>query len=329
MIAIPTNPPGELEGLRLKLMYGSFLLLRKLGLGQDPDKAVSQPVAVRKAMRAPGWTTLPAPSDVKMVRETIAGRSGPIELKKYVPRRPNPACPRVLFIHGGGWIHGGLDTLDWLCASVSHQAECTIVSVDYRLAPETPFPGGLEDCDDALQWLASTPSLGPMPAAGIVVMGESAGGNLTAALGVLCARRGNPVIAQQILIYPALDATLASESMNLDQPGLERSAMLRVLDMYRGKAELTDPLLSPMFAENLSALPPALILTADVDPLRDDGARFAAKLSDAGVRVKYVNYPGMPHGFFFVPRISSRAADGVTEMSNAITAMAKSPDRRS
>jgi acetyl esterase len=314
----------KFKGLRLRALYGSFRLLRALGLGGSPEQAVAQPVEVRKAMRASGWMTLPSPSNVKTVTSTIVGRSGAIAIKKYTPPQLNPKCPRVLFLHGGGWIHGGLDTLDHLCASVSLQAQCMIVSVDYRLAPETPFPGGLEDCDDALNWIANDPSLGAMPAAGIVVMGESAGGNLAAALCVLAARRGAPAIAQQILIYPALDATLSSDSWNtVDQPGLEKKIAPRLLDMYRGTAALTDPLLSPWFAENPSALPPALIITADIDPLRDDGARFARKLNDAGVRARYINYLGMPHGFFFIPRIAAAAKEGIAEISKEIVGLAK------
>ena len=314
----------KIQGLRLKALYGMLMLTRSLGLSPPASKAFEIPVAQRKAMRAPGWTTLPPPGDVKMVNGSIAGRSAPIAIKKYLPPKLNPNCPRVLFIHGGGWIHGGVDTLDHLCASVSRQAQCVIVSVDYRLAPETPFPGALEDCDDALNWLAHDDSLGPMPTAGIVVMGESAGGNLGAALTVLCARRGSPAISHQILIYPALDATLGSESMHtIDQPGLEKHNMQVVLDAYRGKAELTDPLLSPMFAENLASLPPALILTADIDPLRDDGARYAQKLNAAGVKARYVNYPGMPHGFFFMPRICKAALQGIDEISREITSLAR------
>ncbi|NGY03277.1 alpha/beta hydrolase [Solimonas terrae] len=313
----------KLKGRRLRLMYGIHRLVRSLGLGITPEKAVSQPLAVRKAMRAPGWTTLAAPADVRTTYETIPGRAGPIAIKQYVPANLNPRCPRVLFLHGGGWIHGGLETLDYLCAAVSQQARCLIVSVEYRLAPETPFPGGLEDCDDALGWLAGAESLGAMPAAGIAVMGESAGGNLAAALCVLRARRGDTVIRHQTLIYPALDATLASESWNIDQPGLEKDNAHRLMDLYRGAAELTDPLLSPMFAENLSALPPALILTADIDPLRDDGARYARKLAEAGVHAKYVNYEGMPHGFFFMPRICASAADGIAEIARAIAGLAR------
>jgi acetyl esterase len=315
---------AKFRGARLRMLYGAYRLLRRLGLGADPQQALALPVAVRKAMRAPKWTTFPRPADVTVTNEAIAGRGGPIAIRTYRPPTLSPNRPRLLFLHGGGWIHGGLDTLDYLCAEVSRQARCIVASVEYRLAPETPFPGALDDCDDALNWLASEPSLGSLPAAGIAVMGESAGGNLAGALCVLRARRGDSPITHQTLIYPALDATLASESMHtIDQPGLEPHNLRRVLDAYRGTAAPTDPLLSPMFAENPAALPPALIITADIDPLRDDGARYARKLADAGVRTRYINYPGMPHGFFFMPRICAAASEGIAEISREISALAK------
>lgn len=314
----------ELTGLRIKLLYGALRLFARFGVTQTADKVVAWPMAARKANKAARWMAEPSPPDVTMVHDSIAGRFGPIAIKKYLPPQLNPECPRLMFMHGGGWIAGGIDTLDYLCANVSRSAQCLIVSVDYRLAPETPFPGGLEDCYDALQWLASDPSLGPLPAAGVAVMGESAGGNLAAALCVLAARRGGPAIRHQTLIYPLVDATLSSPSVETNgEPGLMKKDIQRLLELYRGKAELTDPLLSPMFAENHAQLPPALIITADVDPARDDGARYARKLNEAGVPAKYVNYLGMPHGFFFIPRIAKCAAEGVAEISAEIVALSK------
>ncbi len=316
------QPGQKFRGRRLRLLYGLHVLLRRLGLAGNPEKLLAQPIAVRKANKAPGWTTFPPPPDVVMSRQTIAGRSAPIEIKKYLPPRLNPQRPRVFFIHGGGWAFCGLDTLDHLCASVSREAQCLVISVDYRLAPETKFPGALEDCDDAFVWAASDPSLGPLPPSGMVVMGESAGGNLAAALCVLRAQRGQRDIARQILLYPALDGTLSSESViTIDQPGLERSHLTRVLDLYRGNADIRNPLLSPMFADNFAQLPPALIVTADIDPLRDDGATFAKKLNAAGVTARHVNYLGMPHGFFFMPRICGAAAEGIRAISAEISAV--------
>ncbi|MDP9142118.1 MAG: alpha/beta hydrolase [Pseudomonadota bacterium] len=312
----------RLDGFRLRVLYGLLRLVHRLGLGPTADSVASKSIASRKANKAPGWMTLPLPAEVRMIGGSISGRSAPIAIKQYLPPRLNPACPRVLFMHGGGWITGGVDTLDHLCANVSLQAQCLVVSVDYRLAPETPFPGALEDCYDALEWLANDPSLGAAPACGIAVMGESAGGNLAAALCVLNAREGKVAVCHQTLIYPCVDATLASPSIDNGQPGLDRKNIERLLDLYRGNAALTDPLLSPMHADNHAALPPALIITADIDPARDDGARYADKLKAAGVPVKYANYLGMPHGFIFMPAICSAALDGIRKISTEIAACA-------
>jgi acetyl esterase len=312
-----------LKGFRLKLMFSISGLVASLGFVPNAAKIVAEPIEKRKANKAAGWMTSPLPADVAMSYDSIAARSGPMVIKKYQPPKLNPAAPRVLFVHGGGWILGGVDTLDHLCANVSRLAQCQIYSVDYRLAPETPFPGGLEDCYDALNWLASDPSLGPLPSGGIAVIGESAGANLAAALCVLNARRGGPAIAHQTLIYPCVDATLESPSMAGGPPGFQKKDVVQLIELYRGSAKATDPLISPMFAENHAALPPALILSADLDPIRDDAERYARCLTVAGVPAKWVNYMGMPHGFFFTPGICSAAAEGIAEISAAIVALSK------
>ena len=281
------------------------------------------PIAKRKANSAAAWTTYPLPSDVSMEYGSIAAGSGPLAIKRYHPPRLNPDAPRILFMHGGGWITGGIDTLDHLCANLSRSAQCLIVSVDYRLAPETPFPGALEDCHDALRWLAADASLGAMPSGGVAVMGESAGGNLAAALCVLNVRRGGPPVSHQTLIYPCVDATLESPSMADGPPGFQKKDIAALVELYRGTAPLTDPLLSPLYAENHAALPPALIITADLDPARDDGARYARKLADAGVRVRHLNYEGAPHGFLFIPRICKAAKEALAEISAEITTLSK------
>lgn len=312
-----------LKGFRLKLMFSISGLFALFGLVPSAAKIVALPVETRKGNKAPSWTTSPLPSDVSMSCENIAARSGPMVIKKYQPPKLDPAAPRVMFVHGGGWITGGVNTLDHLCANVSRSAQCMIYSVDYRLAPETQFPGGLEDCYDALNWLATDPSLGPMPAGGIAVIGESAGANLAAALCVLNARRGGPAIRHQTLIYPCVDATLESPSMAGGPPGFQKKDVVQLIELYRGAVKATDPLISPMFAENHAALPPALIITADLDPIRDDGERYARCLTVAGVRAKWINYKGMPHGFFFTPRACSAAAEGIAEISATIAALSQ------
>ena len=314
--------PG-LSGLRLKLLYFVTGCIVRLGLGPSVEAFTRKPVAVRKANKAAGWTTYTLPADVVMVKDQIGARSGPLAIKKYQPPKLDADAPRVMFLHGGGWIMGGLDTLDHLCANLCRSAQCQIISVDYRLAPETPFPGGLEDCYDALQWLASD-ALGPMPAAGIAVIGESAGANLAAALCVLAARRGGPAIRHQTLIYPCVDATLSLSSMDNGPPGFQKKDIAQLIELYRGDAALTDPLLSPLYAENHAQLPPALIITADLDPARDDGERYAQALQAAGVPARYCNYLGMPHGFFFIPRIAKAEAEARGEISAALVALTKS-----
>lgn len=311
----------DLQGLRLKLAFGIAGGLVRLGLAQTADAFAAQPIAKRKANKSPWWATLPLPPDVAMRLDQIQGRSGSIAIKTYRPATLDPNVPRVLFLHGGGWIGGGLDTLDHLCASVSASARCEVFSVDYRLAPEAPFPGALEDCQDALNWLAAQKPA----AAGIAVMGESAGGNLAAALCVLNARCKGPAVRHQTLIYPCVDATLASPSMADGPPGFEKKDIARLVELYRGSAALTDPLLSPLFAENHAELPPALIITADLDPARDDGTRYARKLADAGVRVRHINYERAPHGFFVVPRLCGAAKKGVADISAELVALSRTP----
>lgn len=308
-----------LIGVRLRILHGVLGFATRLGLTPTLDQHLVQPLEKRKANKAAAWTTYPAPPEVATRYDRIAGRGGPIAIKQYDPPRLDPKVPQVLFLHGGGWIFGGLETLDHLCASLSLAAGCRVVSVDYRLAPETLFPGALEDCQDALLWLAAQPAPGS-PSAGIAIVGESAGANLAAALCVLNARDGGPSIRHQTLIYPLVDATLASPSMSEGPPGFEKKDIARLIEIYRGDAKLTDPLLSPLFAGNHAGLPPALIITADLDPARDDGARYAKKLTDAGVPVRYVNYEGAPHGFFFTPRICRAAKAGLAEIRAAIVA---------
>jgi acetyl esterase/lipase len=319
----------QLHGLRLRALFAFMRMTARLGFAPSAEQIAAQPLAKRKGNKAAGWTTYPLPADVKMIYSGIATRAGAMMTKQYHPPKLDPDAPRVLFLHGGGWITGGVDTLDYLCANLSRSAQCVIVSADYRLAPETPFPGGLEDCYDVLQWLATDTTLGAIPRAGIAVVGESAGANLAASLCVLSARRGGPAIVHQTLIYPCVDATLASPSMDDGPPGFQRKDIAQLIELYRAGASLTDPLLSPLYAENHAVLPPALIISADLDPARDDSARYARCLSDARVPVRYINYAGMPHGFFFMPRICKSAAEGVAEISAAIVALSRSVRSRS
>jgi acetyl esterase len=268
------------------------------------------PAARRKQLKPASWMTYPPPTAVQVMRESIDTADGALELKWF--RKDPLQAPSILFIHGGGWVLGGVDSLDYLCANLCDRLQAAVVAVDYRLAPEHRFPAALEDCYAALAWTAAR-ARGP-----IVVVGDSAGGNLAAAVCLLARERGGPAIAHQTLIYPSLDATMGSPSMAMQVPGVDRDDLAGALQHYVGDHDRRDPLLSPIHAADHRGLPPAFIVTADWDLLRDDGARYAECLRSAGVVVRYVNYPDMPHGFLSMPKLCGDApgalADIIEEM---------------
>ncbi|HVT36448.1 MAG TPA: alpha/beta hydrolase [Nevskiaceae bacterium] len=281
--------------------------LRKLGLFPAYDTMVKWPVARRKAIAPAPWMTYPPPASVRMSRETIESRGGPLQLKWF--RTAPSQAPSILFIHGGGWVMGGADALDYLCANLCERLGVGVVAVDYRLAPEDRFPAGLEDCYDALNWVAAR---APGP---VAVIGDSAGGNLTAAVCLLARERGGPKVAHQTIIYPILDATLASESMTTHQQyGATRDDMATVVRLYVGDHDRRDPLVSPILAPDHRGLPPAFIITADCDLLRDDGARYAQCLRKAGVPVRYKNYLEATHAFLSHPKLGYAGAEALDDI---------------
>jgi acetyl esterase len=204
-------------------------------------------------------------------------------------------APAILYLHGGRFISGDLETHDPVCRSLAAAACCTVVAVDYRLAPEFRFPAALEDCYAAAVWLAQNHG------ERMAVCGDSAGGNLAAAVALLARERGGPRLHAQVLVYPMLDATCSLPSHNAFASGYGPGSE----DMKRGWREYApggidpkDPRLSPLFASGLAGLPPALILTAEYDSLRDDGEEYARRLQAAGVPVQLKRYEGAIHGFF-------------------------------
>jgi acetyl esterase len=295
---------------KLRLAIRLHALLVRLGVIPTTDAVARWPVAKRKAMRPAPWMTYAAPATVQTMREVIATADGPLELKWF--RKESQSTPSILFIHGGGWVLGGVDSLDYLCANLCDRLDVAVVAVDYRLAPEHRFPAALDDCYAALTWMAAR-ARGP-----VAVVGDSAGGNLAGALCLLARERGGPAIAHQTLIYPSLDATLESPSMALQQPGMDRDDLAAALQHYLGGHDPRDPLVSPILAPDHRGLPPAFIVTADCDLLRDDGARYAECLRTAGVAARYMNYPDMPHGFLSTPKLCGGApgalADIIDEM---------------
>ena len=248
---------------------------------------------------------------------TAAGQVGPLRVRVY--RRETPGAgprPLVVDFHGGGWVLGGLDMADWLCSSVAVGVDAVVVSVDYRLAPGARFPAAAEDCYAALvDVVARAAEFGADPHR-VAVMGDSAGGNLAAVVSLMARDRSGPAIAHQGLLYPATDMTMASPSIeeNAHAPILTKADMLAFRAHYLGDADPRQPYASPLFADDLSGLPPALVQVAEHDPLRDDGRRYAAALLAAGVPVRVTEYTGMPHGYLSFPRLCRSAPQALAEL---------------
>ena len=229
-----------------------------------------------------------------------------IPLRLYRPRALRDSrtdVPVVMWFHGGGWVLGNVVGYDPVCSFIAAEVGCVVVSVDYRMAPEHRAPVAVEDCVDATTWVGVNGDVLRADTSRMAVAGDSAGGNLAAVVAQVLRDHGDTRLRHQALIYPATDLTMASPSIreHTNAPVLTKRSMDAFRDHYVPAGhDLHDPLLSPLFGR-LDGLPPALVQTADLDPIRDDGIRYAAALRDAGVPTRLTNYLKMPHGFAFMP----------------------------
>ncbi len=278
------------------------------------------PAAARAAMRSRLLGGKETPSG-KIENLNFAGPAGDVALRVYTPLDAKDAMlPGLVFFHGGGFVIGDLDTHDDLCRCLANGSFCRVVAVDYRLAPEHPFPAAVEDCWAATKWIVAHAAdfgiAGP-----IAVGGDSAGGNLAAVVAQLAKIEG-PKIAFQLLIYPVTQLggpEMPSMEENAKGYFLERESMQWFTRMYcPDAAQRSDPRLSPLVAKDLSGLPPAYVATAGFDPLRDEGKAYADKLDAAGVPVTHVNYPGMIHGFFSLRGLIPKAREAVAAAAAAV-----------
>ncbi len=230
-----------------------------------------------------------------------------ISARRYRAEQHTYPDVAVLYLHGGGFVLGGLESHDDVCAEMAAKTGIDVVSVDYRLAPEHLHPAQLDDAEAAYVSLGEHyPS--------VIVAGDSAGGNLAAALCLRCRARGHRQPAGQILIYPGLggDADKGSYLENAEAPMLTRAECLHYSKVRSGgveRSEIGDPEISPLLAQNFSGLAPAFVVTADIDPLRDDGSGYVAKLAAAGVAAEYRNEPQLVHGYLRARNLSRRAAE--------------------
>ena len=243
------------------------------------------------------------PAEVAIVAERdIAGPAGPLRLRIYTPKGHGP-FPLMMFFHGSGFVLCSLDTHDGMCRNLAAGIGCAVVSVDYRLAPEHKFPAGPDDCLAATRWAAAhAGELGADPLR-VMLAGDSAGGNMAAVTALRARDEGGPALSGQMLLYPVTDyhtPGTPSYEENADGYGLTRDTMKWFWAHYLNDAkEAAHPYVSPLRAEDLTGLPPAYVLSAEYDPLRDEAERYGERLRAAGVPVEITRRAGMNHGFMF------------------------------
>jgi len=287
-----------------------------LGVGVPPFNGLSREQA-REAMAALRPEGQPEP--VAQVREVvIPGPAGDIPARSYQPTDDPSDIPTVVYLHGGGWVSGDLDSHDALCRALCNRAGMSVLSAHYRLAPEAKYPAAAEDAYAAVAWINSIYDQQGGRSHRIAVAGDSAGANLAAVVSQMARDRGGPQIDAQILIYPVTNFNFETESykQNGVDFGLSEAVMRSCWDLYlNDDSEGVQPYASPLQAANLSNLPRALTITAEYDPLRDEGEAYACALSAAGVQSSCTRYDGVIHGFV-------SAFEAVPEGSQAINQIA-------
>jgi len=262
----------------------------------------------------------PEPPQLEKVQPlAIVAPHGAIPARVYTPtklRKTDGLAPCLVFFHGGGWVIGDLETHDVVCRKLAQEGELIVISVDYRLAPEHKFPAAVDDAINSTRWIAANAGKLGIDASRLMVGGDSAGGNLAAVVS-LAARDGNgPKIAGQVLIYPATDFSMKHPSHREPETSilLTHSVIRWFSNHYLGDADINDWRASPARAKTLAGLPPAYVLTAGADPLRDEGDEYTQRLKEAGVSVTYRHFAGQFHGFFTMGKLLQQANVAASEI---------------
>jgi len=242
-----------------------------------------------------------------------------LPIRVYRPQGASDPLPVVVNFHGGGWVSGDLRQSEWWCSSVAAQAGVVVVSLDYRLAPEHPFPAPVQDCYAATVWITEHADALGIDASRLAVMGDSAGGNLSAVVCLMARDLGGPPIALQVLIYPSVElvGSFPSEDENAHAPVLTKADLAVFSGLYLRDGDGSDPYASPLRGKH-HGLPPALIQTAQHDPLRDHGAAYAGALREAGVEVRLTNYVDAVHGYISLPGVVPMARQALAETCDAV-----------
>jgi len=273
-----------------------------------PTEARGRPEPLAAAPEAVGSVTARA----------IPGPGGPMGIRMYRPKDPLRAA--LVYFHGGGWVIGSLEGADGTCRLLANRSRCLVISIGYRLAPETKFPGPVEDAYAAVRWVADNTADLRIDPARIAVGGSSAGGNLAAAAALVARDSGGPKIAFQVLIVPVteLSSRAASHREFAEGYGLTSADMEWFGRHYvRTEADADEPHASVLRAD-LHDMPPAFVITAECDPLRDDGEAYAEKLRKLGIAARYKRYPGMFHGFMSFPGVLPEASEAFEDAGEGL-----------
>jgi len=294
------------------------VLLDQLAAAGDRKLADMTVAEARQTFALMAALATPGPDLDEARNESADG----VPVRVYRPTADRP-LPAIVYFHGGGFVIGDLATHDATCRDLALRTGMVVVSVDYRLAPEHVFPAAADDASTATRWVHDhAGELGVDPAR-IAVAGDSAGGNLAAVATLDARERGGPPLAFQLLIYPCLDATMTQPSIDENAEGylLQRDSMQWFYGHYAREADVKDQRLSPLHAADLAGLPPALVITAEFDPLRDEGEAYGERLRDGGVPVTVSRYDGMIHGFFGMTAVLDAARAAMDEAVAALRAV--------
>jgi acetyl esterase len=295
--------------------------------GRPPYETLT-PAEARASYLAARPVTHPEPPELKEVKPlSIAAPHGAIPARLYKPktlRQANGLAPCLVFFHGGGWVIGDLDSHDVVCRKLADEGQLIVISVDYRLAPEHKFPAAIDDAIAATNWISDNARSLGIDASRLAIGGDSAGGNLAAVVAIAARDGKGPAISGQVLIYPAIDFAMTHPSHREPETSilLTHSAIRWFSNHYlNGAADVHDWRASPVRARTLAGLPPAYVLTAGADPLRDEGDEYARQLKDAGVAVTYRHFSGQFHGFFTMGKLLQQANVAAGEISAWLKAL--------
>jgi acetyl esterase len=286
------------------------------------------PAVARRLYRDTRGALTPDPPAVESAQLLMApGKAGPVPVRAYRPKGAgkDEVLPALVYFHGGGWVIGDLDTHDVVCRTLANGARCAVFSVEYRKAPEAPFPAPVDDCFSALSFVFSNSNSLKINAKQVAVGGDSAGGNLATVVALMArdasgAEFSSP-ISFQVLIYPGCDQRMGHASIDRNGEGylLTKKSMLYFRGHYLpNEKDRLDWRASPLLAKSLNGLPPAFLLTAGFDPLVDEGREYAERMQKDGVKVEYKNFPDMVHGFITMGRVLETANAALADCAQAL-----------